>query len=81
MPEAEAWEIGESFLTKDWFVIDAEVLDISNRWRLQRGGLPLTLRHMVASGQEGLAPATVSDAAAMQSVPPAEIMGAPYGEA
>ncbi|GAA5819952.1 hypothetical protein JCM11251_005423 [Rhodosporidiobolus azoricus] len=45
----DAWELSETFLKKYWYVIDQEVLDISNRWRSERGEAPLSMRCIVPS--------------------------------
>ncbi|ORY84074.1 hypothetical protein BCR35DRAFT_303120 [Leucosporidium creatinivorum] len=44
------WELSEGFLRKYWYVIDAEVLAISNRWRKERGEPELTMRSIVPDG-------------------------------
>ncbi|GAA5886098.1 hypothetical protein JCM6882_004264 [Rhodosporidiobolus microsporus] len=49
----EAWELDEKFLKKYWYVIDQEVLDISNRWRAERGEPPLSMRCIVPSNSSG----------------------------
>ncbi|GAA5850576.1 hypothetical protein JCM8547_001918 [Rhodosporidiobolus lusitaniae] len=50
--QPEAWELSEAFLRKWWYVIDKEVLDISNRWRAERGQPPLSMRDIVPSAAE-----------------------------
>ncbi|GAA6006935.1 hypothetical protein JCM10207_009145 [Rhodosporidiobolus poonsookiae] len=59
----EEWEISETFLRKWWYVVDQDVLDISNRWRQERGEPVLTMRCIVPSAA-GPAPASSSSAPA-----------------
>lgn len=48
--QPENWELKENFLTKYWFVIEADVLAISNRWRKSRGERVLEMRDIVPDG-------------------------------
>ncbi|GAA6038203.1 hypothetical protein JCM8097_005792 [Rhodosporidiobolus ruineniae] len=59
----QAWEISEEFLRKYWYVIDKEVLEISNRWRTERGEPALSMRCIVPSSEKGEA----SSASALNS--------------
>ncbi|KAK4046553.1 hypothetical protein OIV83_006005 [Microbotryomycetes sp. JL201] len=44
------WELSEKFLKKYWYVIDAEVLGYTNRWRKERGEIELTMKSIVPDG-------------------------------
>ena len=36
------WEVGDAFLAKWWFLLDASILEVTNYWRSQRGEKPLS---------------------------------------
>ncbi|GAA5986034.1 hypothetical protein JCM5350_005507 [Sporobolomyces pararoseus] len=44
---AENWEVEETFLRKYWFVIDETVLNITNKWRKERGDKELDMKSIV----------------------------------
>ncbi|SCZ88758.1 BZ3500_MvSof-1268-A1-R1_Chr2-1g04618 [Microbotryum saponariae] len=41
------WEISEHFMKKYWYLIDENVLTISNRWRMERGERMLEMKDLV----------------------------------
>ncbi|GAA5965362.1 hypothetical protein JCM3765_004871 [Sporobolomyces pararoseus] len=45
--QAENWEVEETFLRKYWFVIDETVLNITNKWRKERGDKELDMKSIV----------------------------------
>ncbi|KAM0791533.1 hypothetical protein ACM66B_005982 [Microbotryomycetes sp. NB124-2] len=56
------WELSEKFLRKYWYVIDAEVLGYTNRWRKERGEVELTMRSIVPDGNKDSSTTTSSSA-------------------
>jgi len=44
--EPEGWEIGERFAAKWWFLLDDEILRMTNFWRKQRALQPLRLNRV-----------------------------------
>ncbi|GAA5894245.1 uncharacterized protein JCM6883_003760 [Sporobolomyces salmoneus] len=45
--QAENWELSLDFLRKYWFVIDETILEISNKWRKERGETELDMKSIV----------------------------------
>ncbi|BGP32236.1 hypothetical protein JCM10296v2_004017 [Rhodotorula toruloides] len=43
----EAWELSEEFIRKYWYVVDQETLQITNRWRKERGEKELSLSELI----------------------------------
>ncbi|BGO99790.1 hypothetical protein NBRC10513v2_004018 [Rhodotorula toruloides] len=43
----EAWELSEEFIRKYWYVVDQETLQITNRWRKERGETELSLSELI----------------------------------
>ncbi|KDE08823.1 hypothetical protein MVLG_00928 [Microbotryum lychnidis-dioicae p1A1 Lamole] len=41
------WEISQHFMKKYWYLIDENVLSISNRWRMERGERMLEMKDLV----------------------------------